>query len=258
MSVRMGCPYIFCSAVIEASWMRTSPSNPRAERLMVPAHDIRHSWITGACPASLMWIPLDRDAIRVLTERAHQDRRDVIQRMAEQDTQEPPDRDHTARRGGMFPQRPMYPRGPGRLPGRMGREPGPHSGTWNPPRPGDPQNQPVPPGLGGQPLGGRAMASIREVVAQVTEANVQTGEAAASVAECVHVLGAAKESMESASGQIAAAIDGAGVETLGEYAGLLRSAIEAVDAAIPSLDEASRELTAGMEKGETYIGHLMA
>jgi hypothetical protein len=98
--------------------------------------------------------------------------------------------------------------------------------------------------------------SVVEIAERVTAANIQAGEAAATAAECVHVLGAAKAAVEQAKAQIAGALGQGQSQTLSEYLGLLEQAGEKIDSAVPPLEEASQQLAAGMEKGETYIGIL--
>ena len=66
----MSCPYVFCSATIEARWMRTQAERRGAEMLMVPPHDMVNQIVQGPCPASLMWIPIQLDSLALLKERA--------------------------------------------------------------------------------------------------------------------------------------------------------------------------------------------
>lgn len=251
MSVRMGCPFVMCSAVVTTVWVRPFPTSD-ATRLMVPWHLINHSHIKGGCPASYLWIPLTEEAAEMLTERAMVLLREVQAQMERQDELGPPERDRRAREGGVFPIRPVNRSG---IPSRLGREPvtPEDQGDWYTPRPPE-QYKPVPPTAEGHVLGSRSMASIREVVEQVTAGNVHTGEAAASIAQAVDSLNTAKAAIEQAKAQIAGAIDGSGAQTLGEYLGLLETAEQQVEAAIPGLEQAQSELAGGMERGETYIG----
>jgi len=260
MSQRISCPYVFCSATVEVKWMQTDPHNPEAEQQMIPRHEIDHSWIKGDCPASLMWIPFSEQVVEMLTDRAVIDRAAIEQRIERENERGQQQRDETAREGGLFPLRPLYKRGPGKLPGRLGREPGPNSGVWNPPRPGDPE-KPMPTDSGGQSLGrgqGRHVASTQELVGQITEANVMAGEAAGAAMQCVQTLQAAKASIQGAKSNIAAALDGSGAQTLTEYLALLEDAEGQIDQAVPALENVTSNLAAGMERGETMIGRILS
>ena len=253
---RESCPYVFCSAVVEMAWMRTHASNPEAKRLMVPSHDIQNPVLTGACPAGLMWIPLGENEVELLTQRAQADRR-IIQAAIERTT-EGSETDDRGRGGGVFP---LTSYGPDGTPLRIGREPpveGPERADWFPQR-NPPEYHPAPE-QGGYAVGnqgGRGMASIREVIGQVTEGNVKTGEALGAIAQSNEALDNCLAAIEQAKSLIGGALDGSGAQTLSEYAGLLEAAEQHVQSARSELEQALGDLSAGMERGEQAIGNLL-
>lgn len=254
---RQVCPYVFCSAIVEMAWMRVDPYNTNAQRLVVPSHDIKNPIITGACPAGLMWLPLGEHEAELLTERAQNDGR-TIQAAIER-AEEGSETDPRGRHGGMFP---LTSRRPSGVPLRLGREPsteGEEREHWFPKR-NPPEYRPAP-AQGGYAVGsqeGRGMATVREVVGQITEGNVKTNEALSSIAEAnqgiEHCLGAIEEALSLIRG----ALDDSGAGILTEYAGLLESAQQHVQSSAGELQAALGELGAGLERGEQAIGNMLA
>lgn len=251
MSVPMFCPFALCAATVEMSWARVKPESS-VVRMMVPYHEINNSAIRGGCPASHMWIPLSEDAVNALTRETVS----MVRQIRDQAEATPkPLRGERAREGGMFPIRPVEPSG---IPSRLGREPvtSIDQPDWTPPRPGEPENQVVPLGVGGQQLG-RAMAAIEDVVGAVTSANLKSGEAASAVEQALQALQGAIGAIEEASALISGAVGGSGAQTLTEYGGGLQEASRDVHTAHGWLEEARAKLIGGMEKGEDYIGRAL-
>lgn len=252
----MPCPYIFCSATVEAKWMRTRADNPNAQMLMIPEHDMRNSIVQGPCPAGMMWIPLDEYTRAILAERARVHGRLIGKHLAN-----PPKsvtEDPRAREGGMYPIRPV---GPSGIPHRLGREPATEAdqGDWNPPRGQEPE-RPVPPHTGGGPFTGRGttgMASITELIGMTNEANASTGEALGAIAQCSQALDSCLGAIERAKALVAHVLDDSHAQTMTEYHGLLNQAEDNVRSVHGPLEEALGQLGAGMEKGEQFIGNMM-
>lgn len=253
MTVRMGCPYLFCSAVVEAVEMRPY-SNTTGTRLMTPYHEIQNPIITGGCPGSNLWIPITPEGYRVMAEVAETHRRLINERL--DNPPEPRVRDQQARRGGGFPQRPI---GPSGVPHRLGREPvtPEDQGSWNPPRGQEPE-RPLPPHVSGTPLGSRGMADIGQLVAMTTEANVQSGEAVGALAQAIQTVQNALGAIEAAKSQASAVLGSTHAQTMSDYVGVITQAEVEMGGVLPQLEQARDYMASGMEKGEAYIGILMS
>jgi len=127
------------------------------------------------------------------------------------------------------------------------------------------------------------MATVEEIIGQVTEANVMLGEAVGGLAQAQEGLEAATAQLvearinfsnalgkaEEARDMVAATVQNSGSATLGEMLGIIQGAIDdhmtpggmrlqeapgPLHATMYDREEASSDLAAAMEKGETYIG----
>jgi len=102
------------------------------------------------------------------------------------------------------------------------------------------------------------MATVREVVAQITSGNLKTNEALQAVAEANQSIENCLGAIEEALSLIRGALDDSGAQSLTEYTGLLESAQQHVQSSHTELEQALGELGAGLERGETAIGNMLS
>lgn len=128
---RHGCPYHWCAAVVEMVEITEEGVNAPygvdvgalGPRKVIVAHEIENPFLSGTCPASLMYYPFDLGTYIYLNEtRYNQDSERIEEGKL----------DHIRRASRMIPGQGMPPNQSqsARQPGRMGREPDADSDDW--------------------------------------------------------------------------------------------------------------------------------
>lgn len=267
------CIYYWCTALMEVVPTIDETSNwpegmwPGRSHI-IRAHPIGSKYLTGQCPASNMYYPIDTNTLQMLVDRRNQDYPIVSQAVADIEwkrahpEQSEPNESTTMRN-----------------PGRMGREPGPESADWalggredeDVHDPDQDVTGDVPPTTGGYPVTGRGtgMSTIPEVIAAVNGARSTSGEGLAIIQQIITALQyenlpfqAAIDKLEQAMMFHTAVMDGmgSGSGALMEANGKLVAAItflnesqEAVAKALMDAGAAARAVAGSHDDDERFI-----
>lgn len=258
---RHGCPYQRCSAIVRL--MPVQPAPGADWTLIVPRHDIQNRYLTGTCPASLMYHPLSPDAQERLNRLSVTDGRKIsagIQRDVDRESAELFD-----------PPKPRPESRSLRGPHRLGREPvtSEDEEDWALGGREDEDSGKLAPGTEDIPIKrpklgmlghvmGRKAVSMSDLLAQNQQATLETGEAVGAIQQAINELTVATAKLGEAMNTLATMQGESTSQTLTEYYGLVQTATNDVNSVIEQCQEINRQVAAAQEKGEEFQGRLLA
>lgn len=242
---RQPCLYIFCA---ETTTVSSTESLSGGTETLVRTHTIVHPILSGTCIMSLMHLPLSLAARLLVEAREHEDSI-IIQHAVREGHSESRGMagDSTTLRGIR----------------RRGREPEPDSADWQLNGRADEDIKPDakrhrnPIGILGQEMGHR-VATVNELIADINEAALKSGEALGGLQEMQNTLSDVLTSIGQARDIIYRVTDNETQGALVEYASLLSKAHLEAASLSARLEEAKGMISAGQEKGQEYIGRLLS
>lgn len=256
---RHGCPYERCSAIVRLMPARPSPDADWT--LLVPVHDIQNRYLSGTCPASLMYHPLSPEARSHLNRMSAQDGRKISRGI-----QEDMDREEAE----LFePPKPRPESRSLRGPHRIGREPvteedqedwalggreDEDSGKLTP-------TEDIPikrPALGmlGHVMGRKAV-SLSDIIGMNQQAAFESGEAIGVIQQAQNDLNVAVGKLGETLNTVATMQGESGAQLLVEYYSLIQTASRDVSSCVEQLEEIKRQIAAGQEKGSELVARIL-
>ena len=251
---RRRCYYELCSADVEVRPI--APGEDGANYGLVQAHDILHGVLTGPCPGSRVYHPIDNRTKKMLHERYLVDASRIPQLASDAIDNEL----RQVKGGGGKPESTSL-----RGPHRLGREPdNAEKDDWQIGGRADEEIIPpdqvktprVPSDVKGTRMGAGSM--LDELVGMIRDANRITNEGRTEIAEAIARMASAAASMNVALGSVATAQGDVGAALLEEYMGILRMSADKIQTVLAMMEELDPPLAAGVVAGEEYIGRLMS